>query len=241
MINFLAQLLGSMLRWVYGVISVGNEPEMISFYAISIILTTIIFKTFLLPLNIMQTKNQLKMAEVQPEIQKIQDKYKKDPQLLAQKQQELYKSTGYNPLSGCLPMLIQFPIIIAFYRIFLYPTKYAFTDPAFFAQMQKNFFYIKDLDLADPTKLVMPIIAALLTGLTSYLAQHNKTQESMSNEQTQSMMKSMMIMTPLMIFIFARKMAAGLVLYWIVNSLYSLVQQAISNHMINKKAEEEAR
>lgn len=238
MINFLAQILGTLLRGVYSFISTGNEPASISFYAISIILTTIIFKTILLPLNIMQTKNQLKMAEVQPEIKKLQDKYKKDPQLLAQKQQELYKATGYNPLSGCLPMLIQFPVVIAFYRIFLYPTKFAFTDPAFFQQMQKNFFYIQDLDLADPTKLVMPILAALLTGLTTFIAQHNKAQESMSNEQTQSMMKSMMIMSPLMIFIFARNMAAGLVLYWIVNSLYSLIQQAVSNYIVNKTAEE---
>lgn len=240
MINFLAQILGTMLKGVYDFISaLGAEPGAISFYAIAIILTTVIFKTLLLPLNIMQTKNQLKMAEVQPEIKKIQEKYKNDPQTLATKQQQLYKETGYNPLSGCLPILIQFPVIIAFYRIFLYPTKFAFTDPAFFAEMQKNFFFISNLDKPDPSQIIMPAIAAVLTGLTSYLAQHNKTQESMSNDQTQSMMKSMMIMTPIMIFMFARNMAAGLVLYWIANSLYSLAQQAISNHLINKKAEGE--
>lgn len=219
-------------------ISIGNEPEAISFYAISIIITTIIFKLVLLPLNLMQTKNQMKKAEVQPKMMKIQEKYKNDLQTLQAKQQELYKETGYNPLSGCLPMLIQFPVIIAFYRIFRFPTEFAFTDPTFYAAMQKNFFFVETLDSPDPTKLILPIFAALLTALTSYLAQHNKAQESMSNEQTQSTMNTLMYIMPLMIFWIGRKMSAGLILYWIANSLFTLIQQAISNRIVNNTAEE---
>ncbi|MCD1147907.1 YidC/Oxa1 family membrane protein insertase [Peptoniphilus sp. KCTC 25270] len=236
--NFLAELMGHFLRWIYEIISTGVEPASISFYAIAIIVTTIIFKTVLLPLNIMQTKNQLKMAEFQPQIQEMQRKYKNDPQLLAQKQQQLYKEANYNPMAGCLPMLIQFPILIAFYRIFQMPTRFAFTDPGFYDAMQKNFFFVKNLDHPDPTALVLPIIAAGLTFLTSYLAQKNKAQESMNNEQTQSTMRTMMIMMPAMIFFFARNMAAGLVLYWIASNFFGIVQQIISNHMINKRAEE---
>lgn len=222
-------------------ISTGTEPKAISFYAISIIITTIIFKLVLLPLTLMQTKNQMKMAEVQPKMKKIQEKYKNDLQTLQAKQQELYKETGYNPLSGCLPMLIQFPVIIAFYRIFRFPTEFAFTDPTFYAAMQKNFFFIETLDNPDPTQLILPLVAALLTGLTSYLAQHNKAQESMSNEQTQSTMKTLMFMMPLMIFWIGRRMSAGLILYWIANSIFTLVQQAISNKMVNNTAEERIR
>lgn len=70
-------------------------------------------------------------------------KYEKDPQLLAQKQSQLYKEAQFNPLSGCLPMLVQFPVLLAFYRIFMFPTKFAFTNPEFYASIQKNFFLFK--------------------------------------------------------------------------------------------------
>ncbi|MDO5301410.1 MAG: YidC/Oxa1 family membrane protein insertase [Tissierellia bacterium] len=240
MISFLANILGSLLRSVYGIVSgMGSEPASISFLAISIILTTIIFKVLLLPLNIMQTKSQMKMARLQPKIQALQDKYGNDKQTFAKKQQELFQESGYNPMLGCLPLLIQLPIIIAFYRIFQFPTQFAFTDAAFYDSIQKNFFFIKDLDVADPTGLVLPLIAAGFTWLTSYLTQHNAAQKAMSNPQSQSTMNTMMMMMPVMIFFFSRRMAAGVVLYWIVSNLFTLVQQYISNVIIAKEAQEE--
>ncbi|WP_215506749.1 YidC/Oxa1 family membrane protein insertase [Peptoniphilus sp. EMRHCC_23] len=211
---------------------------MISFYAISIIVTTLLFRLALLPLNLFQTKNQLKMAKLQPEMKKIQKKYEKDPQLLAQKQSQLYKEAQFNPLSGCLPMLVQFPVLLAFYRIFMFPTKFAFTNPEFYASMQKNFFFIQDLDHGDPTKLVFPIIAAFFTWLSTYLVQ--KSNKAPSTEQSEQMMRTMSMMMPVMIFIFARKMAAGLVLYWIVGSIYTIFQQFVSNKIIEKEKEAEA-
>ncbi len=211
---------------------------MISFYAISIIITTLLFRLALLPLNLFQTKNQLKMAKLQPEMKKIQKKYEKDPQLLAQKQSQLYKEAQFNPLSGCLPMLVQFPVLLAFYRIFMFPTKFAFTNPEFYASIQKNFFFIQNLDKVDPTGMIFPIIAAFFTWLSTYIVQ--KSNKAPSTEQSEQMMRTMSMMMPIMIFVFARKMAAGLVLYWIVGSIYTIFQQYVSNKIIEKEKEAEA-
>lgn len=238
MINALASFFGVILRHVYDfVASIGSEPDAISYYAIAIIITTLLLRFALLPLNLFQTKNQLKMAKIQPEMKKIQKKYENDPQLLAQKQSQLYKEAEFNPLSGCLPMLIQFPVLLAFYRIFMFPTKFAFTNPEFYASIQKNFFFVPTLDHPDPTKLVLPIIAAFFTWLSTYLTQ--KANTGPSTEQSEQMMKSMSIMMPIMILIFARNMAAGLVLYWIVGSIYTIFQQQISNKFIEKEKEKE--
>ena len=242
MMNALGSILGKLLRFVYDMVSgmAGTEPEAISFFAISIIITTIIFKIFLLPLNISQTKNQLKMAELQPELQKLQKKYKHDPQTLALKQQQLYREANHNPLAGCLPMLIQFPVIIAFYRVFQNPTAFAFTEPGFYESIAKNFFYLKNLDHPDGT-MVLPIIAALTTFLLSWLTQKKQKElmgNNAQNDQTQGIMNSMTYMMPLMILIISRRLAAGLILYWTVSNLFSSIQQAISNSLINKTEEE---
>lgn len=239
MINALASFFGTLLHAIYNFVAgLGSEPKMISFYAISIIVTTLLFRLALLPLNLFQTKNQLKMAKLQPEMKKIQKKYEKDPQLLAQKQSQLYKEAQFNPLSGCLPMLVQFPVLLAFYRIFMFPTKFAFTNPEFYASMQKNFFFIQNIDHADPTGIVFPVIAAFFTWLSTYLVQ--KSNKAPSTEQSEQMMRTMSMMMPVMIFIFARKMAAGLVLYWIVGSIYTIFQQFVSNKIIEKEKEAEA-
>ncbi|WP_077074492.1 YidC/Oxa1 family membrane protein insertase [Aedoeadaptatus urinae] len=239
MINALASFFGTILHAIYNfVASIGSEPKVISYYAIAIIITTLLFRLALLPLNLFQTKNQLKMAKLQPEMKKIQKKYEKDPQLLAQKQSQLYKEAKFNPLSGCLPMLVQFPVLLAFYRIFMFPTKFAFTNPEFYASIQKNFFFIQSLDHPDPTKIALPVIAAFFTWLSTYIVQ--KSNKAPSTESSEQMMRTMSMMMPVMIFMFARRMAAGLVLYWIVGSIYTVFQQFVSNKIIEKEKEAEA-
>lgn len=172
MISFIATILGQVLFHIYRLLEtiIPQEPKSISFYALAVIITTIIFKFALLPLNIAQTKNQRKMAELQPEVQKLQQKYKNDQQTLALKTQQLYKEANHNPLMGCLPLLIQFPIIISFFYIFRDPQKYAFTDPSMYQSMAKNFFYLTNLENVDRT-MILPFIAAGLTLGTSLLMQ----------------------------------------------------------------------
>ncbi len=120
MTAFLGGILGKLLKFVYDMVStIGAEPENLSFYAIAIIITTIIFKLLLLPINLQQAKSTKKMGELQPQMKEIQTKYKNDPQTQQVKMQELYKKHNYNPASGCLILLIQMPIIFAFFLQFL--------------------------------------------------------------------------------------------------------------------------
>lgn len=115
MTAFLGNILGSLLKFVYDLVSnIGPEPEKFSYLAMAIIITTILFKLLLLPLNLHQAKSSKKMAEIQPLMKEVQNKYKSDPQTMNVKLQELYKEHNYNPAGGCLPLLVQFPIIFAF-------------------------------------------------------------------------------------------------------------------------------
>ena len=235
----ISKVLGSFLKLIYDAL-VGifpNEPKSISFFALSIIIATVILKLAIIPLTVSQIKNQKKMAELQPEIQKLQKKYAKDPQTLAVKQQQLYKEANYNMLTGCLPLIIQMVVLMAFYRVFLYPTTYAFTKEAF-SEMNKNFFYIKSLEEIDHT-MIMPIIAAVSTFLVSFVATLNPAQKAMQNDQAKGMTTSMMVVMPIMIFTMGRKFQSALVLYWTISNVFAIIQQLITNAIVAKEAKAE--
>ena len=213
--------------------TIGAEPENLSFYAIAIIITTIIFKLLLLPINLQQAKSTKKMGELQPQMKEIQTKYKNDPQTQQVKMQELYKKHNYNPASGCLILLIQMPIIFAFFAVFRDPARYAFTEPGFYEAMNKTFFWIKNLDNPDPYLWVLPLLAALTTYIQSaVMAPPN------SDPQAQATQKTMSYFLPVMIFMASKGFAAGLALYWVISNIFTIVQQLISNRSLGKIKED---
>lgn len=231
---FLGNILGGLLKFIYDLISnIGVEPEKFSYYAMAIILTTIIFKLLLLPLNLQQVKSTKKMSQIQPEMKKIQDKYKNDPQTMQIKMQELYKTHNYNPMSGCLPLLIQFPILLAFLAVFREPAKYAFTDPAFYQSMNKAFLWIPNLENPDTMLWGLPLLAAVTTFLQSKVMTPPN-----ADPQTQSTQKMMSYFFPIMIFMAARGFPAGLALYWVISNIFTAVQYSISNRATGKIKEE---
>ena len=140
MTAFFGNLLGGLLKLVYDFVSsTTGEIGSISHYAIAIILTTIIFRLILLPLSIYQSRSTKKMAEIQPKIQEIQKKYKNDPRTQQMKMAEVYRENKYNPASGCLPLLIQLPIIIAFFNVLRDPVRFVFGDPNLYETINKSF------------------------------------------------------------------------------------------------------
>lgn len=147
-LDFLAIPMGMLVKLIFNMVSV-LDTKYLSAYAISIIISTIIFKLIVMPLTLKQTKSMKKMQELNPKIQELQEKYGKDPQTLQRKQMELYKEANYSPFSGCLPLLIQFPILIAFFYVIQQPVRYIFTDQAFYDSINKSFFWIKDLNVAE--------------------------------------------------------------------------------------------
>lgn len=228
MIGFLGNILGSLLRFVYDIVAqvFPSEPENVSFYAIAIILTTIIFKLMLLPINIKQIRSTRKMSEVQPLMKEIQTKYKSDPATMQIKMQELYKEHKYNPASGCLILLVQMPIIFAFFAVFRDPQAYAFSDPGFYASMSKNFLWISNLENPDGLFWGLPLLAAATTFLQSKTMSMNA---SNTDPQAQSTQKIMNYMLPIMIFMASRGFAAGLALYWVIGNTFTIIQQFITN------------
>ena len=237
--HLISSILGRFVKLIYdGLAAVmPQEPAQVSYFALSIIIATIIIKLFILPLNISQMKNQKKMAKIQPELKRIQKKYKNDPQTLAAKQQKLYKENNTNVAAGCLPMIITMVVLIAFYRVFINPQTFAFTDPGFYEAMNKNFFYIENIDHADTT-LIMPVIAAVSTFLVSFITTKNPATQGAGADQSKSMMTTMMVVMPILIFSAARKYAAGLVIYWTVSNIFSIVQQLITNKIVEEEIEE---
>ena len=145
---------------------------------------------------------------------------------------ELYKENNYNPMSGCLILLIQMPIILAFFAVLRDPITYVFKSKAVYEAISKNFLWITNLEQPDPWAL--PILA----GVTTYLQTMLMTASMPADPQTQASQKTMNIMMPLMIFWFAKSFASGLALYWVVGNIFQIVQQLITNRSLGKIKED---
>jgi len=259
-LDFICYPIGMLVKLLYDMVSV-LDTKILSAYAISIILATVMFKLVLMPLTLKQTKSMKVMQDLGPKVKEIQEKYGKDPQTLQRKQAELYKEAKYNPMSGCLPMLIQMPILIAFFYVIQRPVDFIFQDQAFYDSMNKSFLWIKDLgfaenflfnaaDISSVNGLSMfgasfpfigsavPILAAM-SGFTTYLTSKMTAagQPSM-NEQQASTQKTMTMMMPVMLFIFSIQFPAGLALYWVVSNMFQVVQQYVILNASKKPGEE---
>ncbi|MDO4691192.1 MAG: YidC/Oxa1 family membrane protein insertase [Fusobacterium sp.] len=172
-------------------------------FGLSIIIVTIIIKILLLPLTIKQDKSMKAMKKLQPQLDEIKKKYANDKQMLNIKTMELYKENKVNPAGGCLPILIQLPILFALFGVLrsgIVPT-------------DSTFLWMR---LVEPDPFY---ILPLLNGGISFLQQ--KLMGTSDNPQ----MKNMMYMFPIMMIFISYKMPAGLQIYWLTSSLTAVVQQ----------------
>lgn len=174
-------------------------------YGVSIILMTIVIKMLLYPLTVKQIKSMKAMQELQPKMKEMQTKYKDNPEKLQKEMTAMYKETGINPLAGCLPLIVQMPILIGiFYAI----RDYTYLNPP------PQFLWITDLASADTT-YVLPVLSAL----TTYIQQKQTTTEV--TQQT----KMMLVFMPLLIGYISITFPAGLVLYWVMSNVVQIAQQ----------------
>ncbi|MGB2579870.1 YidC/Oxa1 family membrane protein insertase [Elusimicrobium simillimum] len=186
-------------------------------YGFSIIIVAILFQAIMLKFTIMQQKSTLTMKKVQPEMKRIQEQYKNDQAAQQQALMALYKKHNFNPFMGCLPLLIQMPIFLALFNAFR--TSWDLHGATFI-------FWIKDLSAKDPY-YVLPIVM----GAIMFFQQ--KISAPTGGDPTQTAMLKWMPVIFTFVFI---NFPAGLVLYWLTNSIISLVIQLI----INKRAEKAA-
>lgn len=194
-------------------------------YALGIIAFTIITRIILLPLMQYQTKISRKTAELQPEMKKLRQKYSaRDRQTQLQLQDEiskLNKENGVNQWAGCLPALLQLPIMIALYQS-IGTTQELFTGHFLWAELGKT----------DPY-YILPILSAFFTWLNSYLMLQGQTKDM------QQMKFMQLYFLPGMIFMFGISLNAALSLYWVTGSIFAVLQTLLLNNPFKIKEERE--
>lgn len=216
MTNYLSNIFVEVYNAIHiGVSSVITDPNWS--YALAIILFTILAKVILMPLSWKQMKSTTKMTMIQGDVQKLQDKFKNDPQRQQQEMMKLYKEHGVNPLGGCLPLLIQWPILIALFYVF---NKVNYNGA--------GFLWISSLTAKDPY-FILPIIS----GLTTYIS--SKTMQMGSPNNTQSKTTSTMNIAMAVVFGFmSLNFPAALVLYWITSNIVQMVQTYFIQKSVKK-------
>lgn len=200
------------LRWINRY--VGN-------WGLAIILLTFFIRLLLFPLMHTSTVSMRKMQKIQPKVKAIQEKYKKnksDPQARAKMNQEvmeLYKVEGVNPMGGCLPMLIQLPILWALYTLFAYAIE---------LRHAPFIWWITDLSAKDPY-----YITPILMTFTMWLQQKLAPQAGDPSQQ------KMFRLMPLIFGIMFLGFPSGLVLYWLTNNVLTIIQQEVTLHLIGER------
>jgi YidC/Oxa1 family membrane protein insertase len=206
--GILARPLFLWLKWTY--------KHIVPNWGWAIVIQTLIITIALLPLRITQMKSMLKMQRIAPQIKSIQEKYKKytlrDPRKAAMNEEisALYKKEGVNPAGGCLPLLIQFPFLIAYYRML----------GVALDLRHAHWLWIADLSARDPY-FILPILMVI-----SMFAMQRMTPQAGMDPAQQKMMTVMM---PLMMGFIFFNLQAGLNLYYAETNLISIAQQAIMN------------
>lgn len=303
MLNFIYTIIGYPLGWV-----MWACYQLVRNYGFALILFTLISKLILLPFGIKQQKSTVKMAMFRPKMEAIQKKYANNPQKQQEELSALYEKEGYNPMSGCLPLLIQFPILFGLidviykplYHILRFPGdviekaveigKQVITangtlgnfiqqnaglrqeniimkglelDPSAFSTALGQDFVDKvasfdqrflglDLSQVPSLGLNLLILIPVISGLTSLLLSWYTTRMSAANMGNNASLKGMnigmMLMMPIMSFVIALEVPAGVGLYWIFTNLFSMAQSIFLNKKYNPaellaaaQAEEEAR
>ena len=180
-------------------------------YGISIIILTVIIKLLLWPLTTKSTMAMKKMQKLQPEIKAIQEKYKDDPKKQQEEMMLLYRKYGYNPMGGCLPMLIQLPIFVALYQ--------ALSNAI---ELHKTpFLWIADLSMPDKVGAIFgfpihPLAIAMGLGMVA--------QQLLTPKMGDANQQKMMYIMPVIFTVLFYNMPSGLVLYWFVNQLLTMAQ-----------------
>lgn len=196
MFSWIAKYILHMMKWFYTLL--GN-------WGLAIILLTIIVRLIVLPFAVMSYKSMKNMQKIQPQIKALREKYAEDKQRLNQEMMGLMKNHRVNPLGGCLPMLLQFPVFIALYQVLgqsieLYQAPFGL--------------WIHDLSLKDPF-YVLPV----LMGITMFI-QQRITPNTMDPAQA----KVLMFM-PLLFTFFMVSLPSGLTLYIFISALFGILQQ----------------
>ncbi len=203
--SFLTSIISSALSFFY---------ELTQSWGLAIILLTIVIRLLMHPLTVSQSKSLLVMRKLQPKMKELQEKYKDKPEEYQKRLVALYKEHKTNPLGGCLPMLLQMPILFALFYV-LRDANYG----------EAGFLWIPSLSAPDPTYLL-----PLLTAASTYI--------QMKLTTTDPAQQGMMYIMPLFIGFVSLSFPSGLTLYWVISNITGYVQQLLINKRLMALDEE---
>lgn len=209
-------------------------------FGIAIIIVTVLLKSALIPLSKKQIQSQKRIQEIQPELKRIQEKYKDDKEKQTKEIMNFYKNNKVNPFSGCLPIIIQIIFLIAIYRVIINISSaglvvneadlYSFVrNPG---EINKSFLGL--VDLLKPSIPIAVLAAVAQFWQTKMMMGKNKKDKNLDKKADKNkdepdfseiMNKQMMILGPFLTLFIGLKFAAGLSIYWLVSTLFSIVQQ----------------
>jgi YidC/Oxa1 family membrane protein insertase len=219
--NLLLQAMVNSLLFLYNVL--GHN------FALSIAVFTVLVRLLTLPLTLPAQRSAKVQQELQPEIEKIRKKYAKDKEKQTQAMMDLYRERGVNPAMGCLPMLLQLPIMFAFYQSIVKALantplqmislgKFASASLSQLVPLGSRFLWL-DLGYPDPT-FVLPILVVATTWIQQKMATSPNT-----DPQAAAMSQSMQLTMPLMFGFITMSVASGLAVYFVISNLVGIVIQ----------------
>ncbi|MGQ9684546.1 MAG: YidC/Oxa1 family membrane protein insertase [Anaerolineae bacterium] len=208
-------------------------------YALAIVVLTVLLRLITQPLMSSQLKMSKKMSEMQPQLQELQKKYGNDKERMAQEQMKLYREHGINPLGGCLPMLLQFPIWIALYQSIIQTLGRSPLQLLGLSRHIYNFGFFSGLslliplasrflwlDLARPDPLyILPILTAATMWMQQKMMSAPTSSGAEASSQSAQLNQSMQLTMPLMFGVITVNLASGLALYFVISNVVGIVMQ----------------
>lgn len=195
-------------------------------FGLAIIALTLLLRAALLPLTMPSLKSAQTIRSLKPELDRLKKRFKDDKMALQKVTLELYKKHNINPAAGCLPNILQIAVLIALYSVFMDALQNGS------ANLNTQFFW---LDLAKPDpKYILPLFAGLiqlaLSQMLSPAVEHHHKEKSKKRteevaDMAETMQQQMLLIMPIMTVLIALRFPSGLALYWVITTLFSLVQQ----------------
>jgi YidC/Oxa1 family membrane protein insertase len=236
LIDFIVDVLSTILLLLYGALG-GNV-------FLAIVVFTVLVRLSIMPLTLKQQRSMKNMQELSPKLRELQKKYKDDRERLVQEQMALYRENGVNPMAGCLPLLIQLPIIFSLWRTIIAVLA---SNPRQLVELQdrilidgldhlvplSNTFLWLNLALPDPY-YILPVLVGITTFLQQKMimpitpkkpATRRKPGEPIDpTEQTQQMMRQMTIIMPFFLAFISATYASGISIYFVVSNVFGIIQ-----------------
>jgi YidC/Oxa1 family membrane protein insertase len=250
-LNFIYYPVSAILWFWHKVFGFVLSPDSGFAWALSVIFLVFTLRALLFKPFVSQVRSMRKMQEFQPQIKKLQEKYKGDKQKLAEEMQKLQKEHGVNPLGGCLPVLVQLPVFIGLFHVLRgfqpnYPYNYVFDradiisfnnasilgvklSQAIFGGAQELGHFSLNFSSFNasvvPVALPLMIIASVATHFTARISAQHQTTASAANPQAAVMQKLTMWLFPVGVLVFGAFFPIAILLYWLANNSWTLTQQ----------------